>query len=402
MVARAEVSGDMTGSIERMTFDPSAPLPGAPDPWASSDMPALRDGPPWAMTEMIAAEPALAGRLVRRLQADPALGQVSAAIREAVAAGLPVTTTGCGTSQHGALAVAALVADAGGGAADRVRAVQAFELAGRRPSGGPVIGISHEGGTDATNEALRRSGGRDGNTALITVGDRSPGAALARHVLATGEQDQSWCHTVGYLSPLVAGACLHAALRNAEVDAEAVERQVAAGSDATVAESLAAGLDGVDRLLVVGSGIDYPAARELALKIEEGVHLPAVAHELETVRHGHLAAADDRTGLVVVLTDGDGRGAALRDRSASVLRSAAALGMPSVVIGSTSVADVAQGASVGSHLVELDPALPLAVAANLGVVVPLQLLTERLARARGTNPDTIGREDPRQAAAASA
>jgi hypothetical protein len=36
------------------------------------------------------------------------------------------------------------------------------------------------------------------------------------------------------------------------------------------------------------------------------------------------------------------------------------------------------------------------------VVVPLQLLTERLARVRGTNPDTIGREDPRQAAAASA
>jgi fructoselysine-6-P-deglycase FrlB-like protein len=265
-----------------------------------------------------------------------------------------------------------------------------------------VIGISHEGGTDATNEALRRAGGRDANTALITVSDRSPGAALARHVLATAEQDQSWCHTVGYLSPLVAGACLHADLRNAELDAEAVERQVAAGSDATVAESLAAGLDGVDRLLVAGSGIDYPAARELALKIEEGVRLPAVAHELETVRHGHLAAANDRTGLVLVLTDGDGRGAALRDRSASVLRSAAALGMPSVVIGSTAVADVAEGASGGSSLVELEPALPRPVAATLAVVVPLQLLTERLARVRGTNPDTIGREDPRQAAAASA
>jgi fructoselysine-6-P-deglycase FrlB-like protein len=395
----------MTGSIERMTFDPSAPLPGAPDPWASSDMPALRDGPPWAMTEMIAAEPALAGRLVRRLQADPALGQVCAAIREAVAAGLTVTTTGCGTSQHGALAVAMLVADAlagTGAASDRVGAVQAFELAGREPSGRPVIGISHEGGTDATNEALRWAGGRDANTALITVSDRSPGAALARHVLATAEQDQSWCHTVGYLSPLVAGACLHADLRNAELDAEAVERQVAAGSDATVAESLAAGLDGVDRLLVAGSGIDYPAARELALKIEEGVRLPAVAHELETVRHGHLAAANDRTGLVLVLTDGDGRGAALRDRSASVLRSAAALGMPSVVIGSTAVADVAEGASGGSSLVELEPALPRPVAATLAVVVPLQLLTERLARVRGTNPDTIGREDPRQAAAASA
>jgi hypothetical protein len=42
------------------------------------------------------------------------------------------------------------------------------------------------------------------------------------------------------------------------------------------------------------------------------------------------------------------------------------------------------------------------VVAALGAAVPIQLLAERLARARGTNPDTIGREDPRQAAAAEA
>jgi len=56
-------------------FDPEAPLPGAPDPWAGSEMPARRPGPPYAMTEMIAAEPALAERLVGRMQGDPALGQ---------------------------------------------------------------------------------------------------------------------------------------------------------------------------------------------------------------------------------------------------------------------------------------------------------------------------------------
>jgi hypothetical protein len=40
--------------------------------------------------------------------------------------------------------------------------------------------------------------------------------------------------------------------------------------------------------------------------------------------------------------------------------------------------------------------------AALGSAIPLQLLAERLARARGRNPDAIGREDPRQAAAAEA
>ena len=53
-------------SIAAMSFDADAPLPGAPDPWASSTMPEMRGGPPYAMTEMIAAEPALAERLVRR------------------------------------------------------------------------------------------------------------------------------------------------------------------------------------------------------------------------------------------------------------------------------------------------------------------------------------------------
>jgi len=42
------------------------------------------------------------------------------------------------------------------------------------------------------------------------------------------------------------------------------------------------------------------------------------------------------------------------------------------------------------------------VAALLGSAAPLQLLTERLARARGTDPDPIRRDDPRYRAAAEA
>jgi glucosamine 6-phosphate synthetase-like amidotransferase/phosphosugar isomerase protein len=197
-------------------------------------------------------------------------------------------------------------------------------------------------------------------------------------------------------------ASLHAALGGRELPAATTAGQVAAGMDGAQAEASAAGLAGAHRFLVVGSGIDYPAARELALKIEEGVRLPATAHHLETIRHGHLAAATERTGLVMLLTDGDRRGEELRDRSANVLKATAALGIPSVVIGSTDVREVAAAATAGRHLVDLDAALPRRVAAAMAVVGPLQLLAERLARARGTNPDPIGRDDPRQAAAASA
>jgi len=382
-------------------------LPGAPDPWAPSEMPAWRDGPPYAMTEMIDAEPALADRLARRLLSSRALDTVAVALRGAAHDRLAITTTGCGTSEHAAIAVAALIADAlaiAGLPDDRVAAVQAFELSRRVQHGGLVVGVSHEGGTAATNEALRAAAAAGATTVLITVSDRSPAAALADHVLGTAEQDQSWCHTVGYLSPLVVGACLHGAIRDAPPRPEEMARQVAAGFDPTAAEGMAGRLASTDRLLVVGSGADYAAARELALKVEEGVRMPAVAHELETIRHGHLAAASERTGLVMVLTDAEGRGAALLDRAASVLRSAGELGMPVAVIAAADVGGAPERSltTAGWHSVTLEPGLPRPVAAVLGSAVPLQLLTERLARARGTNPDTIGREDPRQAAAASA
>jgi hypothetical protein len=46
--------------------------------------------------------------------------------------------------------------------------------------------------------------------------------------------------------------------------------------------------------------------------------------------------------------------------------------------------------------------LPTPVAALLGTATPLQLLTERIARARGTDPDPIRRDDPLYVAASEA
>ncbi|MEP6680803.1 MAG: hypothetical protein ABJB65_04925, partial [Chloroflexota bacterium] len=275
----------------------------------------------------------------------------------------------------------------------------------RRPQAdGLVIAVSHEGGTPATIEAMRSASDAGARTALVTVSRRGPAAAEAEIVVETDEQDRSWCHTLGYLSPLVAFGALAAAVLDASLDAVALRALLDAADQAQVADEVAGQLLLCDRMMITGFGIDYVTASELALKLEEGAHIPAVAHRLETVRHGHLAAADQRTGLLLVWSDAEELAPAIVDRQLGLLEAAAALGMPAAAI-----LDVANGPHVPSPLtpagrlsIPSTRRMPRVSEALLGAAIPLQLLTERLARARGVNPDTLGREDPRQVAAAAA
>jgi len=378
------------------------PLPGVPEPWAASDMPPVRARPPYLMTEMIAAEPTLAERLIHRLTNDAALGQVAAAIRDAAADGHPILTTGCGTSEHAAMGVAALLTEAlAPRPGHEVRAVGALESVARPLADGILIAVSHEGGTHTTNEALRAARAAGARTALITVGGGSPGAELAEVVVRTEEQDLSWCHTVGYLSPLVAGVVLAARLTRSRPDALAVRALLEVSHKPRAAATVAARLTGTDRLIVTGSGPDHISARELALKVSEGARLPATALELETVLHGHLAAATRATGLVLVLTDTQPGESEVRARAARVLAATRALGLPTAAILAEAVADAVPADDTAAGRIVLPKVVRVRGLAGrlLGAAMALQMLTERLARARGVNPDTLGREDPAQAAA---
>jgi fructoselysine-6-P-deglycase FrlB-like protein len=353
------------------------------------------------MTEMIAAEPALAQRLVRRLGKQDALTALGDVIQKAAAGGRPVVVTGCGTSQHAATAVAELLTEAlAPRAGQEVRAVEALPMVRRPLAAGVLIGVSHEGGTAVTNAALEATRAAGGTTALITVSSGSPGAALAEHVVTTEEQDQSWCHTVGYLSPIVAGIVLGSRIAGTRLDAAAVHALLDVANEPRGAADVAAGLAGVDRLVVAGAGTDYISAREMALKISEGARVAASALELETVLHGHLAAATRWTGLVVIGTEAATGGLAA-ERLKRVLEASRALSMPAAALLDESVASGIEP--------ELTPAGRIALphtgrvrgvaASLLAPLIPLQLVAERLARARGVDPDTIGREDPAQAAA---
>jgi fructoselysine-6-P-deglycase FrlB-like protein len=344
-----------------------------------SDTPELRPGPPWAMEEMIEAEPGL----VEPILGEPAGAELAGRIAAAVAAGEPLVLTGCGTSEHAAMAGAAMIAGALG--APSVRARDAFEASLDPQQGGVLVAISHEAGSGATQAAMAAARERGAHVALITARpDRAPEGTA---VLATPLVDRSWCHTVGYLSPLLALHAVAEQLAGDEPDPGAVRAALEAGVERRSALRAAATLlHGRERLLAVGSGVDEITARELALKIEEGVHVPVTPLGLEKLLHGHLPAHDQRTGLILLRLDP--RAAQARDRRAdAALRAVGELDMPAVQIGPAGEAPAGLAPLAG---------------ALLGGAIAAQLLTLELVSLAGTNPDLIRREEPSYRAAAAA
>jgi glutamine---fructose-6-phosphate transaminase (isomerizing) len=390
-------------------FNPKAPLAGAPDPWDFSPQPSLRGGPPYHMTEMIAAEPSIARRILDRL-ADPhgSAGQLAGAVGQAASAGEPIVVTGCGTSEHAALGIVEILTEAiraAGmhGGVGSVIAAQAFELALDPPSRGLVIGVSHEGGTGATNRAIAGAAAAGARTAMITASAGSPGGQLAEITVETIELDHSWCHTVGYVSPMLAATSVGAHLSGRDVaPADVVELMAAGARDEAGAEAIAGRLADARTLLVAASGADRPAARELVIKVEEASWLPSGMRDLETFLHGHLPSTDGATGLVLILADRDARTDRLI-RARQALAASRVLGLRAAAILARELDEELEPSltPLGRLLVDEAPSLPAPVAALLGTATPLQLLTERLARARGTNPDAIRRDDPLYAEAAS-
>ena len=387
-------------------FDADATLAAAPDPWDYLPMPEVRDGPPWAMAEMIAAEPGLVERIVERVMADGRAAGLADALRDAALARQPVIVTGCGTSEHAALGAAAILRDAWrrtGLAGWGPVAAQAFELAQEPPGAGLVIGVSHEGGTAATIAALDASRAAGARTALLTASVGAPAAASADIVLATVEMDRSWCHTVGYVSPMAAAVAVGAALAGTEPDGAGLASRLRAGVEAAwrggdddrPATTIGRAIAEASHVLVVASGVDRTTARELVLKIEEAAWVPAAMRDLETFLHGHLPATSGTTALVLVLTD-PASPEARNTRARQALAAAAATGIRAgAILSANASAGIPEGLTPAGRIVLADaPASGSAAACLFGAAGPLQLVTLEVAAARGTNPDTIRRDDP--------
>ena len=347
--------------------------------WLTEEYPELRDGPPWVMQEMIEAQRELPAAILDRGGSE-ATG-VNRAIRAAADRGEPIVVTGCGTSEHGSMAVAALIADALPDA--WVESRQALDAALAPRAGGVCIGVSHEGGTQATLLALEAARAAGASVAAITANSESAVAKASDQVIVTPLVDRSWCHTVAYTSAILAGIAIARTPASSDRLTDAIDHTL--GLRQRFAEA-AGGIASGRRILTTGLGTDEIGARELALKIEEGARIPTTAHQLETLLHGHLAGCDaDTTAAVRIATDSRG-GDLHANRQTEVDAALAAVGIPTVVIGAP--LGLAPSESPGEALIS--------------AAVGLQLLTLELAHATGTNPDLIRREQQayRDAAAA--
>jgi fructoselysine-6-P-deglycase FrlB-like protein len=356
--------------------------------------PELRSAAPWVMEDMIEAQVMLPEALGNSLASSaPQLVEMS---RAAASAGEPIVVSAVGTSGHSARAVALILNDAMGESAVAPGPAEAREsadqaLAPRRR--GLCIAISHGGLSTSTVRALAAAREAGAKTALITAAGDTPARDIADVVLVTPLRDKSYCHTVGYTSPMLTGFYLASDYRQKEFPAAGLARYLRELlTMRTRALQIGGELGKAERLVTAGSLIDVPTAQELALKVAEGAWVPTTMLGVEDTLHGHLVAHDANSALVVVVTGGPGA-----DRAAEgaheLLMAARRIGLRTAAILSPDVAgaivseDVTAGKLVIPHA-----ELPELVTSLLGGAVALQLLTVGLIHARNTNPDLLRRE----------
>ncbi|HEV3289531.1 MAG TPA: SIS domain-containing protein [Streptosporangiaceae bacterium] len=356
--------------------------------------PELRSAAPWVMEDMIEAQVMLPEALGDSLASSaPRLVEM---LHTAAGAGEPIVVSAVGTSGHSARAVALILNGALGESAVAAGPAEAREsadqaLAPRRR--GLCIAISHGGLSTSTVRALAAAREAGAKTALITAAGNTPARDIADVVLVTPLRDKSYCHTVGYTSPMLTGFYLASAYQEGEFPAAGLAgylRELL--TMRTRALEIGGALGKAERLVAAGSLIDVPTARELALKVAEGAWVPTTVLGVEDTLHGHLVAHDASSALVAVVTGGPGA-----DRAAEgaheLLMAARRIGLQTAAIlspdleGAILSEDVTAGKLVIPHA-----ALPELVTSLLGGAVALQLLTIGLVHARKTNPDLLRRE----------
>jgi glucosamine--fructose-6-phosphate aminotransferase (isomerizing) len=235
-----------------------------------------------------------------------------------------------------------------------------------------VLGVSQSGQTPEIVAALEFAASRGALTAALTNEAGSPLADAVAHALVTAAgAEHSIAATKTFTTALAAIAQLAHALGATDLGdglaALPSALDAAAALPGEDVESAARTLLGADAAVCIARGYAYATALEAALKLKEVAGLWAEGFSAADLRHGPRAAAAGLPALVLHA------GGPLAGDVDALERELAASGSPVVSIGPGRTLQAAEGLCE-----ELAP---------IALIVPAQLVAERLAVLRGRDPD---------------
>ncbi|WP_046470736.1 SIS domain-containing protein [Allosalinactinospora lopnorensis] len=248
-------------------------------------------------------------------------------------------------------------------------------------SGVLAVAISQSGRTQEIVDTMRWAADCGARTVAVTNGADSPLTQAADVSLVTRAGNEiAVPATKTYTTQLAALAVLALGL-GADLDPgrltgvpDVIESALDQSDERC--EEIAQRLVGVHGAVVSGRGLAFSTALETALKLKEACYLHAMGLSYADLLHGPIAVVDRDTPAVLVAANSGPTLpgiAALAERVASV-------GAPAYGIGGGSALGAACDLSV--------PAPDLSEwLAPVSLIIPAQLITEKLARRLGYNPD---------------
>ncbi len=264
---------------------------------------------------------------------------------------------GTGTSQHAAELGAMMLHEAGRGA----HAMSSMHFVNWAPPIDPadaVILISHNAGTETSYAGAAWTIAIHAGLGVIPITRRG---GQMHGAIQTVDKETSHTYSVSYTAALLVLARLALALGADGIDAEMLGRVPDAVRTA-IADPGTDAFEPPGRLLVLtGEGPSSVTAREGALKVREASRFPCEGYDVEYLLHGHAVPLSPEDRLVA-LTPPDTDGLV-----AAVAGAAEAAGVPVTRV--------------------LEPADLPPLLAQIPLVVRLQILALRFAKARGFDPD---------------
>jgi glutamine---fructose-6-phosphate transaminase (isomerizing) len=329
---------------------------------------------------------------VRELLADRA-GPALAAERLASTGRLLLA--GIGTSFHAAVVGEYLMRLAGADA----WALRSFEFVNYpRPlySNDGVIVISHRGSKLHGNLAVQRAV----EAGVLTVGITGKNSKMqgADIIIETVEQDPSSTHSISYIGALTRLAQIAVHLARLKGYSEQAERlewglgQIPALMDhilareAEVQQIAQEAVAHQRRIYFVGAGPNAVTAPEGALKAKEASYVTAEGFELEQAIHGPQVAFESEDLLIPISVKGPAQA-----RIADFLLALSEIGSRVFLLGTAPNAETAALFSRDgwTRFALCDDVALLEELTPMLAALPVQLLAEFLAGARGTNADSF-------------